>query len=742
MPGPAQFSRKICFADFELNLETAELRNNGNKTMLPGQPFQVLVTLLDRPGELVTREELKKRLWASETFVDFDQSLNKAINRLREALEDSAEHPRFIETLPRRGYRFIGTIESKSSAGVADQTGDPSPEVPAIEGVQPDGHSTSSREAAAPPHIYPSAGKYLWAALIALMLTVALGVLISKWRNRSPSSIGLAELQIAKLTESGRAEDVAISPDGRYVVYALRSGGEYSLHLRQVSTVSDVEILPRDLGAFHGLTFSPDGSYIFFVREDRNDPFFKYLYSVPALGGAVRRLITDVDSPISFSPDGTEFVYEHCLPPQNDIEVMIAKSDGSDAHRLALIHNGNSFMYEPGPNWSPDGRTIALPVMLLDKPQRWVLDVVSAADGTVRELYSSSDVIGRPVWIRGNALLFPHFDPISRRGQLWTISFPEGSMKRLTTDAADYRTELEITRDKSTAVAITQAIRSSVWSTSSENLSHGRPATFDDFPVLFIAETSEQELLVVGEDGSIWKMELDNHRRVPFGDLRNASWLSQCGSYVVTLVAGNGTQNLTRINADGTNPTTLVSGNLWAPVCSPDGKSIFYANFDAPQKIWNISVNGGAPSVVSRILGDSIAGWLNVSPDGKLLAYPYTRYSNTPAPGWTLVVMSVKGGDPLRTFNIPGDFLGPYWAPDGQSLEYVLTRDGASNIWEQPLTGGKPAKLTRFTSDRIFYFSWSPDRRRLWLTRGEVSTNVVLLSNLHPGGQPVGKLVN
>lgn len=306
----------------------------------------------------------------------------------------------------------------------------------------------------------------------------------------------------------------------------------------------------------------------------------------------------------------------------------------------------------------------------------------------------------------------------------------------------DYRTELELTRDKSTAVAITQAIRSSVWSTSSEDLSHSRPATFDDFPVLFIAETSEQRLLLVGEDGSIWKMELDNHRRVPFGDLRNASWLSQCGSYVVTLVAGNGTQNLTRINADGTNPTTLVSGNLWAPVCSPDGKSIFYANFDAPQKIWNISVNGGAPSVVSRVFGDSIAGWLNVSPDGKLLAYPYTRYSSTPAPGWTLVVMSVKGGDPLRTFNIPGDFLGPYWAPDGRSLEYVLTRDGASNIWEQPLTGGKPAKLTRFTSDRIFYFSWSPDRRRLWLIRGEVSTNVVLLSNLHPGSQQVGNLVN
>src|SRR5579864_4396576 len=111
MSSPAQFSRKVCFGEFELYLETAELRSNGSKAILPGQPFQVLVTLLDRHGQLVTREELKKQLWPSDTFVDFDQSLNKAVNRLREALDDSAEHPRFIETLPRRGYRFIAVVE-------------------------------------------------------------------------------------------------------------------------------------------------------------------------------------------------------------------------------------------------------------------------------------------------------------------------------------------------------------------------------------------------------------------------------------------------------------------------------------------------------------------------------------------------------------------------------------------------------------------------------------------------------
>src|SRR6266568_8897687 len=108
---PGGSRRQVYFGEFQLDLDTAELRNNGNKSSLVGQPLQILTELLERPGELVTRQELKKKLWPDDTFVDFDQSLNKAVNRLREALGDSAEHPRFVETLPRRGYRFIGTIE-------------------------------------------------------------------------------------------------------------------------------------------------------------------------------------------------------------------------------------------------------------------------------------------------------------------------------------------------------------------------------------------------------------------------------------------------------------------------------------------------------------------------------------------------------------------------------------------------------------------------------------------------------
>src|SRR6188508_381477 len=106
----ARLNTLVCFGPFQLDLRTGELRKGGIRINLPDQPFQVLRTLLERPGELVTREELRQRLWSAETFVDFEHGLNAAVRRLRDALGDSADVPRFVETVPRRGYRFIAPI--------------------------------------------------------------------------------------------------------------------------------------------------------------------------------------------------------------------------------------------------------------------------------------------------------------------------------------------------------------------------------------------------------------------------------------------------------------------------------------------------------------------------------------------------------------------------------------------------------------------------------------------------------
>src|ERR1700675_4016442 len=110
MGNPAESEPCVRFGEFKLDLRTRELRSNGHRSYLQEQPFQILALLLDRPGQLVTRHELMKKLWPSDTFVDFYHSINKAVNRLREALDDSVDQPRFIETVPRRGYRFIGPV--------------------------------------------------------------------------------------------------------------------------------------------------------------------------------------------------------------------------------------------------------------------------------------------------------------------------------------------------------------------------------------------------------------------------------------------------------------------------------------------------------------------------------------------------------------------------------------------------------------------------------------------------------
>src|SRR6202048_1239058 len=115
-----QSEKRVRFAEFELNLDTRELQANGRRLILQEQPFQILATLLERPGHLVNRDELRHRLWSSDTFVDFERGLNKAVNRLREVLDDSVNQPRFIETLPRRGYRFIATLEPSFHSGLPE----------------------------------------------------------------------------------------------------------------------------------------------------------------------------------------------------------------------------------------------------------------------------------------------------------------------------------------------------------------------------------------------------------------------------------------------------------------------------------------------------------------------------------------------------------------------------------------------------------------------------------------------
>jgi Tol biopolymer transport system component len=646
--------------------------------------------------------------------VDFNEGIDTALKKLRYALGDSAQNPTFIVTIPRRGYRFIAPVANGRSDVLAEFGSEP--QLPS---------------AAVTPPVSRTSKHYL-ALLIVFALIFTIGYVFLR-RALLPRDLELRRAQMTKLTDNGEVQGVAISRDGRYVAFARGDEIRQSLWLRDIAARSDLQILPEGPG-FHGLTFSPGGNSLYVLRSDVKDPSFKYLYVLPSHGGTLTKLITDVDSPVSFSPDGKQFVYEHCVPPRNYIELRIANADGSNDNVLTLIRDGSAMLYQPGPNWSPDGRNIAVPVVLANGPQRWVLDIVSATDGSIREMYSSSGnhFLGRPVWFpSGKGLLFTHVDNSGGRYQLWTISFPEGRAQPLTHDVTNYGSDLDMTRDGRTFASTTSNVVSHPWVAPASDLSQAHQVTNDGLPVRGIAEAPDGKLLVTSTENVASLMHTDGSQRTRFTDVEPVFEPASCGRFVLFRVDHEDSA-VVRFGLDGLNPTVLVRGDIDSPTCSADQSAVFYYTWNPPQKLWKIPLQGGPPQYVADSLGDLLCKTIDISPDGRYLVYPYTQFGRVPSEGWRLAVIPVNGGPPVRQFAVPSEADGVQvrWSASGKGLQYVVTQNGVSNLWEQPLSGGKPKQLTRFTSSQIFDFNWTRDHTRLLMSRGTESHDAILLTDL------------
>jgi Tol biopolymer transport system component len=209
-----------------------------------------------------------------------------------------------------------------------------------------------------------------------------------KWLT-PPRGFDPQNMRITKLTDSGRVSDVAISPDGRYIVYVQKDGEQYSMWVRNVATKSDVQVLPPEPVRLWGVSFSPDGNYIYFLRDDKRTMNLRYLYVIPVLGGIPRQLIRDVDSAVSFSPDGKQFVFARGVPERGVFEVRIANEDGSGDHLLASLPAETQGIGGHDVAWSPNGKTILVPFARNDKEGAFGVDAINVADGGVKEMFSS-----------------------------------------------------------------------------------------------------------------------------------------------------------------------------------------------------------------------------------------------------------------------------------------------------------------------------------------------------------------
>ena len=546
-----------------------------------------------------------------------------------------------------------------------------------------------------------------------------------------------AKISLTSLTNTGRITDPVISHDGKYIAYVEEDGGRRKILLRQVSAGGYVQIVPPTNVFYYGLTFSKDGEHVYYIAKEHNNSIGT-LYEVPVLGGPARRVIADVDGPVSISPDGKQLTFVRGSST-GVRALMLANIDGTQEKTIAARRGIDSFSYG-GPSWSPDGKTIACGAGSADATGRYMTIVtVAIADGTVKELSPQRwGNIGQVTWTPdGSGVIFTAKDLAKQStSQLWYLSNPEGQAQRITNDLDDYNGVSLAADGSSLVTAQTQTI-ASLWVTPDGSLSRatqissgkheGFEGTFNRFVwttddrILFSSEAKGKlGIFVMNADGS-------NVRQLTADPgFNTAPSLSPDGKLIAFVSDRNGPKQVWRMEIDGSNQRQLTSGpdDTW-PQFSADGHWVIYqSNINGQRTIWRVPATGGEP--VQITLKPSACPVL--SPDGRFISCYYR--TDTKAP-WKWAIISITGGEPVKLVDVPATvvLLSPMrWMPDGRALAYIDNRQGVSNIWSLPLDGSRSVPLTNFTRERIFWFDWSRDGSLLGLTRGTVASDAVMIN--------------
>jgi eukaryotic-like serine/threonine-protein kinase len=572
-------------------------------------------------------------------------------------------------------------------------------------------------------------------SLVAILLVAAAAYGIYAFLSRT-RPVPFQSASVNKITQTGQARLVAISPDGKYILSVVDDKGQQSLWLRNVPTNGNTQVMPPAPLDYVGVRFSPDGNYLYFVRGEIGQPL-KYLYRAPVLGGTPQKLVTDVDSNITFSPDGRSLAYVVQNNPQlGKFRLVIYSVETGEGKTLVA---GDMSQLLNSPAWSPDGKTIVcVTVQRGDALSGLVaIDPLSGKQWPFSE--SKWGFLSQPVWLPdGSGLLALSHDRESNfsRGRVEEISYPHGTARAVTHDVSDY-TDLSLDADGHTLATVLQQNHydlfvmpaSALESGQTEQLTSGTP--FNEF-----SWTPDGQMILV-QDFTLNLFNVGNRSRTPLTSPQQdglAFQPSACanGRYILFTLAGHGgakTQTIWRMDAGGGNLKQLGDDKADNnSVCSPDGQWAFYVDNSNGAKLTKVSIDGGKPERLSEL---PAASGFDISADGKTAIFGTFGAGGNPRE--VLALLPIDSPQNTKLLELQRPLAGTIrFTRDGKAVLYPFRDQDSANLWLQPLDGSPGKQITNFKSERISTFHWSFDGKQLGLIRGHTDSDVVLLQESKP----------
>ncbi len=714
-------TRIIRFSTFEVDLQTGELRQRGQKVKLQEQPFQVLAALLEQPGEVVTREDLRGRLWPADTFVDFDHSLNAAIKRLRDALGETADTPIFIETLARRGYRFIAPVNGGSTA--------------------------SGAAIAAAPERSKSSFLRSWVA-IALLSAILIAVLVwALWRHPSRRT-EVIERKLTANSSENSVSSAAVSPDGKYLAYADNTG--IYLKLIGAGEVHPVPLPPNFPARVDD--WFPDGSHLLVSRAEPTGK--SGLWSISVFGGSPRWLADDAFGG-SLSPNGAHIAFRRGDMAYGGLfgrEEWVMRFDGTDQIKVATGKPDDSLVGAAA--WSPDGKRIAYVRTSLTPnpsgPPTRSVEVNEWQNAIVGTLFSDSRLTPALHWLPDGRLIYALGSAQDQQdSSLWAVSLQQSKKissppKRITgghglisqvTGSADGKIATFVS-----GIWVPSVYIGTLAADGTHLLAHRR-LTLDEYQNNPLAWTPDSKAVLVFSDrknrrngkGEIFKQDIDQPLAESLMTSADQIFRVTPDSSEILYISSpqpGSSETLSSIFAipigGGTPRLVLKDAGIWNLQCArlPSTICLYSRTKGDTTETFRFDVRSGKDTGPPQVdICDPECNW-SLSPDGSQRAIIggandgkiHFRSTST---GKTRDLV-VKGWNELMNID---------WSADGKSLLVTWDKHGSGSALLNVTLDGKASPLLQSGKEGIWYAIPSPDGRFLAIAEAGGPKNVWQVEN-------------